>query len=48
MHILNNDLLEGNKGTVVELDSLEPVGYFAGVPIYKTQENIFISINNIL
>ncbi len=48
LHILNHDMLEGNKGTIVELDSLEPVGYFAGVPIYKTQENIFISINNIL
>jgi len=32
----------------VNLDSIEPVGYFAGVPIYKTRENIFISVNNIL
>ena len=47
-HILNHDLHEGNKGTIVSLDSIEPVGYFAGVPIYKTQENIFISVNNIM
>jgi hypothetical protein len=44
-HILNH---EGYKGTVVNLDTLDPAGYFAGVPIYKTKENIFISVNNIL
>ena len=48
MHILSHDLLEGNKGTIVNLNSIEPVGYFAGIPIYKTKENIFISANNIL
>jgi len=47
-HILNHDLQENNKGTIVHLDSIEPVGYFAGVPIYKTQENIYLSVNNIL
>ena len=47
-HILNHDILESNKGTIVNLDSIEPVKYFAGVPIYKTQENIFISVNNIM
>ena len=47
-HILNHDILESTKGTIVNLDSIEPVDYFAGVPIYKTRENIFISINNIL
>ena len=47
-HILNHDLQENKKGTIVHLDNIEPVGYFAGVPIYKTQENIFISVNNIL
>ena len=47
-HILNDDLQESNKGTIVHLDSIEPVGYFAGVPIYKTQENIYLSVNNIL
>ena len=47
-HILNHDLLESIKGTVVNLDSIEPVAIFAGVPIYKTRENIFISVNNIL
>ena len=47
-HILNHDLQESNKGTIVHLDSIDPVGHFAGVPIYKTQENIFISVNNIL
>ena len=47
-HILNHDILESNKGTIVNLDSIDPVGYFAGVPIYKTRENIFISVNNIL
>ena len=47
-HILNHDILESIKGTIVNLDSIEPVGYFAGVPIYKTRENIFISVNNIL
>jgi hypothetical protein len=47
-HILNHDILENKKGTIVNLDSIKPVGYFAGVPIYKTQENIYISINNIL
>ena len=36
-HILNHDLLESNKGTVVNLDSIKPVGYFAGVPIYFQQ-----------
>jgi len=47
-HILNHDILESTKGTIVNLDSIEPVGYFAGVPIYKTRENIFISTGNIL
>jgi len=47
-HILNHDLMESKKGTIVHLDDIEPVGQFAGVPIYKTQENIFISVNNIL
>jgi|TARA_B110000914_G_scaffold216550_1_gene221648 hypothetical protein len=44
-HILNH---EGYKGTVVHLDHIEPTGYFAGVPIYKTKENIYLSVNNIL
>ena len=44
-HILNQ---EGYKGTVVHLDTIDPAGYFAGVPIYKTQENIYLSVNNIL
>ena len=47
-HILNHDILESNKGTIVNLDSIDPVGYFAGVPIYKTRENILISVGNIL
>ena len=47
-HILNHDLMESKKGTIVNLENIEPVGHFAGVPIYKTQENIFISVNNIL
>ena len=47
-YILNHDLQESSKGTIVNLDNIEPVGQFAGVPIYKTQENIFISVNNIL
>ena len=47
-HILNHDILENNKGTIVNLDSINPVGYFAGVPIYKTRENILISVGNIL
>ena len=46
--MLNHDLMESKKGTIVHLDNIEPVGQFAGVPIYKTQENIFISVNNIL
>jgi len=44
-YILNH---EGYKGTVVNLDSITPVAHFAGVPIYKTQENIYLSVNNIL
>ena len=48
MHILSDNLFESIKGTIVNLDSVEPVGCFAGVPIYVTQENIFISANNIL
>ncbi len=47
-HILNHDILESTKGTIVNLDSIEPVSYFAGVPIYKTRENIYISAGNIL
>ena len=47
-HILNHDIFDYTKGTIVNLDSIEPVDYFAGVPIYKTKENIFISVNNIL
>ena len=35
-YILNHDLLESNKGTIVNLDSISPAAYFAGVPIYKT------------
>ena len=48
LHILNHDILESTKGTIVNLDSIEPVNYFAGVPIYKTRENILISAGNIL
>ena len=44
-YILNH---EGYKGTPVNLDSIKPVGHFAGVPIYKTKENIYLSVNNIL
>jgi hypothetical protein len=47
-HILNHDILENTKGTIVNLDSIKPVDYFAGVPIYKTRENILISAGNIL
>ena len=47
-YILNHDLQESSKGTIVNLDNIEPVGQFAGVPIYRTQEKIFISVNNIL
>ena len=47
-HILNHNILESTKGTIVNLDSTEPVSYFAGVPIYKTRENIYISAGNIL
>jgi hypothetical protein len=47
-YMLNHDSMESKKGTIVHLDDIEPVGQFAGVPIYKTQENIFISVNNIL
>jgi hypothetical protein len=47
-HILNHDIFDYTKGSIVNLDSIEPVDYFAGVPIYKTKENIFISVNNIL
>ena len=47
-HILNHDIFDYTKGTIVNLDSIEPVGYFAGVPIYKTRENIYISTGNIL
>jgi|TARA_B110000438_G_scaffold12091_1_gene11824 hypothetical protein len=47
-HILNHDILDLDKGTIVNLDSITPVNYFAGVPIYKTRENIFISAENIL
>ena len=47
-HILNHDIFDYTKGSIVNLDSIEPVDYFAGVPIYKTKENIFISASNIL
>ena len=47
-HILNHDLQDSNKGTIVNLMSIEPVGHFAGIPIYKTQDKIYLSINNIL
>ena len=47
-HILNHNILENTKGTIVNLDSTKPVSYFAGVPIYKTRENIYISAGNIL
>ena len=47
-YILNHDLMESRKGTIVNLNNIEPVGQFAGVPIYKTQENIYLSVNNIL
>tara|TARA_Y100001949_G_scaffold171594_1_gene174272 strand:- start:458 stop:988 length:531 start_codon:yes stop_codon:yes gene_type:complete len=47
-HILNHDISNYTKGSIVNLDSKKPVNYFAGVPIYKTRENIFISASNIL
>ena len=36
-HILNHDIFDYTKGSIVNLDSIEPVDYFAGVPIYKTK-----------
>jgi len=47
-HILNHDISDYIKGSIIHLDSIEPVNYFAGIPIYKTRENIFISAENIL
>lgn len=47
-HILNHDIANYSKGSIINLDSIEPVSYFAGVPIYKTRENILISAENIL
>jgi len=47
-HILNHNISNYSKGSIVNLDSIKPVNYFAGVPIYKTRENIFISAENIL
>jgi len=47
-HILNHDISDYIKGSIIHLDSKEPVNYFAGIPIYKTRENIFISASNIL
>jgi|TARA_B100000470_G_C19777234_1_gene385930 hypothetical protein len=47
-HILNNDISDYIKGNIIHLDSKKPVTHFAGVPIYKTRENIFISAENIL
>ena len=47
-HILNHDIADYSKGSIINLDSIKPVSYFAGVPIYKTRENILISAENIL
>ena len=47
-HILNHDVMDNIKGSIVNLDSVEPVEYFAGVPLYKTREDILISAGNIL
>ena len=47
-HILNHDIANYSKGSIINLDSIKPVSYFAGVPIYKTRENILISAENIL
>ena len=47
-HILNDNISDHSKGSIIYLDSIKPVDYFAGVPIYKTRENILISAENIL
>jgi hypothetical protein len=46
--ILNENVYEGSKGSVVILENIEPAGNFAGIPIYKTQENIYITQENII
>jgi hypothetical protein len=47
-YILNENVYDGPKGSIITIEDIEPAGNFAGFPIYKTQENIYITQENIL
>lgn len=46
-YILNNDIIGATKGTPVVLESGEPIGLFGGIPIYKTTNGLFLTLDNI-
>ena len=46
-YILNTDIIGATKGTPIVLEASDPVGSFAGVPIYKTSNSLFLTAKNI-
>jgi|JYMV01.1.fsa_nt_gi hypothetical protein len=48
-YILSNTINEDYpKGSIITIENTNPSNNFAGIPIYKTQENIYITLENIL
>lgn len=47
-YILSEDAFGDNKGVPITLEDTTPVGTFAGVQIFKTKENFYITENNIV
>ncbi len=47
-YILEEDAFGENKGMPIILEDAAPVGTFAGIPVFKTKENFYITENNIV
>lgn len=46
-YLLNHPTQTREKGSIVTLESTDPVGNFAGIDIYKTKDDVYISKDNI-
>jgi len=46
-YILNEDIYGASKGTPITISDTTSVGFFSGIPIYKTTNNLYITSNNI-
>lgn len=46
-YILNENIADMNKGSIISLIDTNPVGSFSGISIYKSAEGIFFTEHNI-